>query len=191
MLGLKDSAAQDLLGSLLLGFVVVGIPDQPVAHTVEHVDDVAEGLVHLAHAVVGGGLSHPTPAGTGNVLRRRPHLAGLVLHRLGVHIKTARHRPHLMRIRHKTGGHLNLSLSEMVVVLANPIDRVEMNCWSSLFVNRSRPSAAPGGAGEKTGCPSRRRRLLRARAHPPVGPLACPRRLPEGWIAGCRPTPKR
>src|SRR5277367_2135904 len=103
-------AAQDLLGGLLLGFVVVGIPDQPVAHTVQHIDDVAEGLIHLAHGVVGGGLRHPTPAGTGNVLRRCPHLAGLVLHRLSVHIKTARHRPHLMRVSHKTSRHNSFSL---------------------------------------------------------------------------------
>src|ERR1700752_2362346 len=69
-------AGQDLLGGLLLGLVVVGVADQSVAHTVEHVDDVAEGLVHLAHGVVGRGLGGPAPAGTGDVLARRHLLAG-------------------------------------------------------------------------------------------------------------------
>src|SRR6201994_2885863 len=109
-------AGQDLLGGLLLLLVVVGVADQPVAHTVQHVDDVAEGLIHLAHGVVGRHLGRPAPAGTGDVLARRPHLAGLVLHRLGVHIKTARHRPHLMRVSHKTSRHI---LCSLIVLIGN------------------------------------------------------------------------
>src|ERR1700737_94871 len=110
-------AGQDLLGGLLLGFVVVGIADQPVTHTVEHVDDVAEGLVHLAHGVIGRHLGRAAPAGTGDVLARCPHLAGLVLHRLGVHIETARHRPHLVRVSHKTRRHNSVSLSDVISAL--------------------------------------------------------------------------
>jgi hypothetical protein len=41
---------------------------------------------------------------------------------LGVHVKTPCHRPHLMRVSHKTRRHLNLTLSETVIALANPID---------------------------------------------------------------------
>src|SRR5271166_2482743 len=104
-------AGQDLLGGLLLLFVVVGVADQSVTHTVQHVDDVAEGLVHLAHGVVRRHLRRTTPAGTGDVLTRRPHLAGLVLHRLSVHIETARHRPHLVRVSHKARRHISISLS--------------------------------------------------------------------------------
>src|ERR1700751_1881513 len=107
----RGLAGQDLLGGLLLLLVVVGVPDQPVAHPVQHVDDVAKRLVHLAHGVVRGHLRRPTPARTGDVLARCPHLAGLILHRLGVHIETSRHRPHLMRVSHKTRRHINLSLS--------------------------------------------------------------------------------
>src|ERR1700728_3740162 len=107
-LGGDRLAGQDLLRGLLLGLVVVRVPDQPVTHAVQHVDDVAEGLIHLAHGVVRGGLSGPAPAGTGDVLARRPHLAGLVLHGLGVHIETARHRPHLVRVGHKACRHVFL-----------------------------------------------------------------------------------
>src|ERR1700722_15519697 len=61
-------AGQDLLGGLLLALVVVGVADQSVAHPVQHVHDVAERGVHLAHGVVGRHLGGTTPAGTGNVL---------------------------------------------------------------------------------------------------------------------------
>src|SRR5271156_3830254 len=104
-------AGQDVLGGLLLLLVVVGVADQSVAHPVQHVDDVAEGLVHLAHGVIGRHLGGTAPAGAGDVLARCPHLAGLVLPRLGVHIETARHRPHLMRVSHKTRRHILVSLS--------------------------------------------------------------------------------
>src|ERR1700742_3995166 len=95
-------AGQNLLRGLLLALVVVRVADQPVPNTVQHVDDVAERGVHLAHGVVRGGLRGTAPAGPGNVLARRPHLAGLILNRLRVHIETARHRPHLVRVSHKT-----------------------------------------------------------------------------------------
>src|SRR6201996_4517469 len=98
-------AGQDLLRALLLGLVVVGVADQTVAHPVQHVDDVAERGVHLAHGVVGGGLSSTAPTRTGDVLARGPHLAGLVLDGLGVHVETARHRPHLVRVSHETSRH--------------------------------------------------------------------------------------
>src|SRR6202012_2384993 len=101
-------AGQDLLRGLLLALVVVGVADQAVAHPVQHVDDVAERGVHLAHGVVGGGLRGATPAGAGDVLARRPHLAGFVLDGLGVHIETARHRAHLVRVSHKTCRHISL-----------------------------------------------------------------------------------
>src|ERR1700685_914657 len=45
-------AGQDLLRGLLLALVVVRVADQPVAHPVQHVDDVAERGVPLAHGVV-------------------------------------------------------------------------------------------------------------------------------------------
>src|SRR5271168_2653324 len=105
-------AGQDLLGGLLLLLVVVGVTDQPVTHPVQHVHNVAKRGVHLAHGVVGGDLCGPTPAGTGDVRRGGPHLARLILHRLRVHIESARHRPHLMRISHKTCGHPTISCSE-------------------------------------------------------------------------------
>src|ERR1700684_1909161 len=110
-------AGQDLLRGLLLALVVVGVADQAVAHPVQHVDDVAERGVHLAHGVVGGGLRGTTPAGTGNVLARRPHLAGLILDSLRVHIETARHRPHLVRVSHKTCRHISLLISKSCQVL--------------------------------------------------------------------------
>src|ERR1700730_8452093 len=116
-------AGQDLLRGLLLGFVVVGVADQPVTHTVQHVDDVAGGLVHLAHGVIGRHLGRAAPAGTGDVLARCPHLAGLVLHRLGVHIETARHRPHFVRVSHKTRRHNSVSLARghfLLVVACYP-----------------------------------------------------------------------
>src|SRR5271155_3386090 len=162
MLGLKASAGQDLLGGLLLGFVVVGIPDQPVAHTVEHVDDVAEGLVHLAHGVVGGGLSHPTPAGTGDVCARRPHLAGLVLHRLGVGVKPARHRPHLVRISQKTRRHISISLLVDILKLRSlwpkgtnaPCSR-HVSCGACPLVGRyTMAGVYPGGACPFVGNPA-------------------------------------
>src|ERR1700692_4041292 len=101
-------AGQDLLRGLLLALVVVGVADQSVTHPVQHVPDVAERGVHLAHGVVGGGLRGTTPAGTGDVGARRPHLAGLILDRLRVHVETARHGPHLVRVSHKTSGHISL-----------------------------------------------------------------------------------
>ncbi len=71
-----------------------------------------------------------------------PHPASLVLHRLGVHLKTARHVPHRVRIRHKTRGHAAVSLSRsrhVVEVLAAVIGAVvaawrtgydsTVNCW--------------------------------------------------------------
>jgi hypothetical protein len=101
----KRLAAQELLRGLLLGLVVVGVTDQPVPHPMQHVHDVGERLIHLTHGVVRGQLGLPTPAGTGDILRGRPHLASLIRNGLGVHLKTARHRPHLMRISHKTRRH--------------------------------------------------------------------------------------
>ena len=80
-------AGQDLLRGLLLALVVVRVADQPVAHP-QHVHNVAERGVHLAHGVVGGGLRGTTPAGTGNVLARRPDLAG-PSSTVGVHAETA------------------------------------------------------------------------------------------------------
>src|ERR1700684_2588804 len=107
-------AGQDLLRGLLLALVVVGVADQSVAHSVQHVDDVAERGVHLAHGVVGGGLRGTTPAGTGDVLARGPHLAGFVLNSLRVHVETARHRPHLVRVSHKTCRHISPILRNML-----------------------------------------------------------------------------
>src|SRR5579875_2188055 len=131
-------AGQDLLGRLLLGLVVARVADQPVAHTVQHVDDVAKGGVHLAHGVVGGGLGGPTPAGTGDVLRGRPHLAGLVLDGLSVYIETARHVPHRVRVGHKARGHVNLYLSRNQLLT---------------MAIRQPTSSAPSGGGPRTGCP--------------------------------------
>src|ERR1700733_13188076 len=105
-------AGQDLLRGLLLALVVVGVTDQAVPNPMQHVDDVAESGVHLAHGVVGGGLSGTAPAGPSDVLARRPHLAGLVLNRLRVNIEAARHPPHLVWVSHKTRRHLSVSLFE-------------------------------------------------------------------------------
>ncbi len=43
--------SEDLLGGLLLLFVVVGVANQPVTHPVQHVHDVAKRLIHLGHGV--------------------------------------------------------------------------------------------------------------------------------------------
>src|SRR5436305_3423200 len=113
-------AGQDLLRGLLLALVVVGVADQPVAHPVQHVHDVAERGVHLTHGVVRRQLSGTAPAGPGDVLARRPHLAGLVLNRLGVHIETARHRPHLVRVSHKACRHVFLLIYLSCLGLMRP-----------------------------------------------------------------------
>src|SRR5271156_6840541 len=125
-------AGQDVLGGLLLLLVVVGVADQSVAHPVQHVDDVAEGLVHLAHGVIGRHLGGTAPAGAGDVLARCPHLAGLVLHRLSVHIETARHRPHLMRVSHKTCRHI---LCSLIVLIENSHSPWPKRDESHSFVN--------------------------------------------------------
>src|SRR5690349_24587493 len=104
-------AAEDLLRGLLLLFVVVRVANQSVAHSVEHIDDVAEGLVDLTHGVVRGGLGLTAPARAGDVHRRRPHLAGLVLNGLGVDLEAARHRPHFVRVGHKTSCHVGFLLA--------------------------------------------------------------------------------
>src|ERR1700744_4993595 len=137
-------AGQDLLGGLLLGLVVVGIPDQPVAHPVQHVDDVAKRLIHLAHGVVGRHLGRAAPAGAGDVLTRCPHLAGLILHRLRVHIETARHRPHLVRVSHKTRRHNSVSLTRGRF----PVD------WL-LATRRPVSEAPPWRSPESPGCSHR------------------------------------
>src|ERR1700753_4323784 len=113
-------AGQDVLGGLLLGLVVVRVADQPIAHTVQHVDDVAERRVHLTHGGVRRGLSSTAPTRTGDVLARRPHLAGLVLNGLSVHVETARHRPHLVRVSQKTRRHLFLLISLTCLGLMRP-----------------------------------------------------------------------
>src|SRR6202046_4752888 len=113
-------AGQDLLRALLLGLVVVRVTDQTVTDTVQHVDDVAERGVHLTHGVVGGGLSGTAPAGSGDVLARRPHLAGLVLHSLGVHIETSCHGTHLVRVSHKTCRHISLLIYLSCLGLMRP-----------------------------------------------------------------------
>src|ERR1700691_4541724 len=147
-------AGQDLLRGLLLALVVVGVADQSVPDPVQHVDDVAERGVHLAHGVVGGVLRGTTPAGTGDVGARRPHLAGLVLNSLRVHVETARHGPHLVRVSHKTCRHFSLLIVGVLRVttlwgkginrrqanVASPWRR-PLNPWRSYRVRPGRPSA--------------------------------------------------
>src|ERR1700722_11718906 len=165
-------AGQDLLGGLLLALVVVGVADQPVTHPVQHVDDVAERGVHLAHGVVGGGLRGTTPAGTGDVLARCPHLAGLVLNGLRVHVETARHRPHLVRVSHKTCRHISLlivGVLRVITLWGKGINRRQGNVaapwrrpwnpWRSYRVRPAHPSA-PARTGWWAGrwsCSVRRR----------------------------------
>src|SRR3984957_20304227 len=129
-------AGQDLLGGLLLALVVVGVADQTVAHPVQHVDDVAERGVHLAHGVVRGHLRGTTPAGTGDVLARGPHLAGFVLNGLGVHIETARHGSHLVRVSHKTCRHIFLlivGVLRVITLWGKGITRRQANVASLLL----------------------------------------------------------
>src|ERR1700678_4364817 len=165
-------AGQDLLGGLLLALVVVRVADQSVPHPVQHVDDVAERGIHLAHGVVGGGLRGTTPAGTGNVLARGPHLAGLVLNSLRVHVETARHGPHLVRVSHKTCRHISLlivgvsrvntlwgkGISRRQANVASPWRR-PLNPWRSFRVRPVHPSAPArtGWWAGRSSCSVRRR----------------------------------
>src|SRR5580693_9874668 len=65
------SVTQSLLRRLLLRLIIVGVTNQTVTNTLEHVHDVVERLIHLPHRVVRSSLSLATPSCAGDVHRRR------------------------------------------------------------------------------------------------------------------------
>src|SRR5262249_45761285 len=89
----------------------------------------------LTHGVVGRRLSGAAPAGAGDVLRGRPHLAGLIRHGLGVHLETARHGTHCVRVGHKARWHIPsphlvvVSLSKCMQSIP-AVDRLRLSCRS-------------------------------------------------------------
>ncbi len=80
---------------------VVGVANQPVTHPVQHVHDVAKRLIHLGHGSLARSLGHATPARTEMCALRTP-IRVVSSPPSGRDLKTARHVPHRMRIRHKT-----------------------------------------------------------------------------------------